>query len=247
MKIAVKLLAVGVLGIVLGVASAKPWSSISTVKDRLTQSVGGKIPIDAVRETPAPGLFEVQSGGDIFYSDATGKFVVLDGRLMDLDKKLDLTKASIDKASAINFGTDLPLQLAIKEVKGTGKRVMAVFEDPACPSCRVLHKLLSQMEDVTIYHFVYPIIDPTAGAYKIMATLCAPETNRVAIWNTFMDGGMVEGDVSCDASSVRTIMDAGKKLGIHNTPTVFLQNGQRLVGALPPDQFVAALDEAAPR
>lgn len=247
MKSTVKFLAIGVLGVVLGVASARPWSSISTVKDRLTQSVAGKIPIDAVRETPAPGLFEVQSGGDIFYTDATGKFVVLDGRLMDLDKKLDLTKASIDKASAINFGTDLPLQLAIKEVKGTGKRVMAVFEDPACPSCRILHKLLSQMDDVTIYHFVYPVIDPTAGAYKVKATLCAPEANRVAIWNTFMDGGTVEGDVNCDASAVGTIMDAGKKLGIHNTPTVFLQNGQRLVGALPPDQFVAALDEAAPR
>jgi thiol:disulfide interchange protein DsbC len=120
MKSIVKLLAIAALGVALGVASAKPWSSVSTVKDRLTQSVGGKIPIDAVRETPAPGLFEVQSGGDIFYSDATGKFVILDGRLMDLDRKLDLTKASIDKASAINFGTDLPLQLAIKEVKGNG-------------------------------------------------------------------------------------------------------------------------------
>ena len=242
-----KVLAIGALGVALGVASAKPWSTLAAVKERLTQSVAGKIPIDAVRATPAPGLFEVQSGPDIFYTDATGKFVILDGRLMDLDKKMDLTKASLDKASAINFSTDLPLQLAIKEVKGTGKRVMAVFEDPACPSCRVLHKLLSQMDDVTIYHFMYPIIDPNGGAYKVKATLCAPEANRVAIWNMFMDGGMAEGDVSCDASAVGTIMDAGKKLSIHNTPTVFLGNGQRLVGALPPDDFVAALDAAEPR
>ena len=243
----VKFLGVCAIGFTLGIVSAKPWSTLATVRERLTQSVAGKIPIDAVRTTPAPGLFEVQSGSDIFYTDATGKFVVLDGRLMDLDKQIDLTKVAIDKASSINFGTDLPLQLAIKEVKGNGKRVMAVFEDPACPSCRVLNKLLSQMEDVTIYHFMYPIIDSEGGAYKVKATLCAPEQNRLAIWNTFMDGGMVQGDMSCDASAVGTIMTAGRKLGIHNTPTVFLQNGQRLVGALPPDQFVAALDAAAPR
>ncbi|MBK7000105.1 MAG: hypothetical protein IPH35_09075 [Rhodoferax sp.] len=31
-----------------------------------TERLQEKYPIDTVRETPAPGLFEVQSGGDIF-------------------------------------------------------------------------------------------------------------------------------------------------------------------------------------
>lgn len=238
---------VGAVGFVIGVASAKQGASIAAVQARLTQSIAGRVPIDSVRTTPTAGLYEVQSGGDIFYSDASGKFVILDGRLMDLEKKLDLTKASIDRASAINFTTDLPLHLAIKEVKGTGRRVMAVFEDPACSSCRILHRQISQLDDVTIYHFMYPVIDPEGAPIKIKTTMCAPEANRAEIWNTFMDGGQVEGDMNCDASAIAKIMETGKKLNIHNTPTVFLQSGLRLVGALPPDQFVAALDEAVPR
>ena len=38
------------------------------------------------------------------------------------------------------------------------------------------------------------------------------------------------------------IIKFGEKFNIANTPTVVLGNGKRLVGATPPEQFIAELD-----
>jgi thiol:disulfide interchange protein DsbC len=38
------------------------------------------------------------------------------------------------------------------------------------------------------------------------------------------------------------ILKFGEKYRIQNTPTVFLGNGKRLIGATPPEQFMTELD-----
>jgi hypothetical protein len=51
----------------------------------------------------------------------------------------------------------LPLEHAIKTVRGDGARQLAVFSDPDCPYCLVLEReTLSKIDNVTIYTFLYP-------------------------------------------------------------------------------------------
>ena len=57
-----------------------------------------------------------------------------------------------------------------------------------------------------------------------------------------MNGSRVEGPESCDVSGIMEIVKFGEKFNIANTPTVVLGNGKRLVGATPPEQFIAELD-----
>lgn len=65
------------------------------------------------------------------YLDENGQYLVRDGNLIDLKAERNLTQKRMDELLAINSGT-LPLDLAIKQVAGSGKRVVAVFEDPNC-------------------------------------------------------------------------------------------------------------------
>jgi thiol:disulfide interchange protein DsbC len=51
----------------------------------------------------------------------------------------DLTRERIDEINKIKF-SDLPLDKAIKTVKGDGSRVIAVFEDPNCGYCKRLRR-----------------------------------------------------------------------------------------------------------
>ena len=51
------------------------------------------------------------------------------GRVVDTKTYQDYTKARLDEINKVAF-SDLPLEVAMKEVKGNGKRVIAVFEDP---------------------------------------------------------------------------------------------------------------------
>jgi thiol:disulfide interchange protein DsbC len=87
------------------------------------------------------------------YVDAAGRYAV-EGQLIDLLTQRDLTRERQEKLSRINF-SKLPLALAIKTVRGNGKRTLAIFEDPLCQVCRVLHQFMAQLTDITLYTFIY--------------------------------------------------------------------------------------------
>ncbi len=211
------------------------------LKDAIESNTSGKVSVSGVAKTPIPGIYEITSGPDIFYADSTGRYGFVDGRLVDMKEGKDLTAMRLEKLSMIDF-KELPLDLAIKTVHGNGKRVLAVFEDPACQSCVALHKFLEQIPDATVYTFMYPIVSPDSIP-KAQAAWCS--TDRAKAWSTLMHGGQITTSPKCDTSGLARIAAVGDKLNIAGTPTVFLPDGRRLVGATPPDQLMAAIDEAA--
>src|SRR3546814_996633 len=56
--------------------------------------------------------------------------------------------------------SSLPLDLAIKQVKGDGSRKIAVFEDPNCGYCKRLHQALQNVDNITVYTLLFPILSP---------------------------------------------------------------------------------------
>ncbi len=212
------------------------------VKKGIEHYTSGSVAVDTVSKTPIAGLYEISSGTDVFYADASGRYALVEGRLMDLQDKQDLTAIRLDRLSRIDFRT-LPLDLAIKTVSGDGRRVLAIFEDPTCPVCRALHKFIAQLPDVTVYAFAYPVVSPEAAPIARSAW-CAPD--RASAWDTAMRGTPLRPATPCDTRAIEQIVALGDRLHITGTPTVFLADGRRLVGAVPPDQFVRALDELAP-
>ena len=100
------------------------------VKKLIEPRLGENAKADSVRQTPYSGLFEVRTGGDIIYTDRKGEFIFV-GNVLNSKTYENYTRARIDEISKIKF-SDLPLESSIKVVKGDGKRVMAIFEDPNC-------------------------------------------------------------------------------------------------------------------
>lgn len=219
-----------------------PASIVSQIKANIAANTKGEVIAETVRATPVEGLFEVTTKGmDLFYVDKTGRYGLIDGRMVDMRDKRDLTMARITELRNIDFKV-LPLHLAIK--RGNGSKVMAVFEDPTCPVCRPVHKFIGQIPDTTVYHFPFPVV--TKEALPITATAwCSP--NRAEVWERAMQGGQVAPaqKPACDISALQEIVKVGEALNVTGTPTVFLANGRRLQGAVPPDQFLEALEESA--
>jgi thiol:disulfide interchange protein DsbC len=211
------------------------------IKSAVETNSGNKVRVDNVARTPIASVYEITSGNEIFYVDESGSYAFVDGRLVDLRTQRDLTSGRLERLQAVDF-KELPLQHAIKEVHGNGKRKMAIFEDPNCPICRVFHKFMAQLDDVTIYKFMFPVIDPaSAGLAKV--AWCS--NDRAQVWEAIMNGARPQGRQDCDTRGLVAILKTGEKLQINNTPTVFLGNGKLLVGATPPEQFVAELDASA--
>jgi len=194
--------------------------------------------VNSVAKTPYSGLYEVVVGDTIFYADEKVNFVFR-GEIIDARSQKNFTEERQQKLSAIKF-EDLPLEIAIKQVRGSGKRVVAIFSDPYCPYCKSLDRALMREDDITIYTFLFPIIRPES-ADKSRAIWCAPD--RAKAYYDFMLNGRDTAIAGSCSAPVDKWLALGQKFGVRATPTSFATNGQRIMGARP-EELVKLIGEA---
>lgn len=224
-------------------ASAHAQNPEAEIKKKVEAAIGEGAKVDSVRKAGALGLYEVVVGGEILYTDdKVGHFIL--GQIIDPKTRKNLTQERLNKLSAIKF-SELPLDLAIKQVKGNGgngKRVIATFEDPNCTYCKKLAKELQGVTDVTIYTFVYPILSQDSFD-KSKAIWCAPD--RAKAWNDYMLNGAAPAAGKCDTSGLDKVMETAQKLRVRGTPAIFLADGTRVPGFMEKAQLEQAMTQAA--
>ena len=204
----------------------------------------GGIKVDGVQPSSLPGLYEVrfqtQEGPQIVYVDAQANHIFV-GDIIEFKTDRNLTQERIRRLSAIKFES-LPLELAVKVQRGNGKRVLAMFSDPYCPACQQFEKVLAQVEDITIYYFMYPVIRPELADHS-RAVWCAPDRSKAWL-DLALRGKPTATSANCD-TPVEKVLELGRSLRVGSTPTLILANGERHVGGLPAAKLRTALDEAA--
>lgn len=226
MKIFLKPAAAALFAMIAGGAMAQ--ATEAQIKKTLEPRLGDNVSIDSVTRTPYSGLYEVRIGNDIFYTDARGDYLFL-GRIVDSRNFEDHTKARLDEINRIKFA-DLPFDQALKFVRGNGKRVIAVFEDPNCGYCKRFRKTLQQVDNITVYTFMYNILSEDS-AVKSRNIWCAP--NRTQAWDEWMLSGKQPpaAPANCTAPNEQ-IFALGRSLNVTGTPTIFFTDGSRIPGAI---------------
>lgn len=209
------------------------------VKKAVESILGKNAKVESVRKAGVMGLYEVIVGGEIAYVDEKAAYLIF-GNIVDVKSRRDITEERKNKLSQIKF-SDLPLDLAIKQVKGNGKRIIATFEDPNCGYCKRLAKEISKMDDITVYTFLMPILSPDS-VDKSQNIWCA--SDRVKAWNDWMVGGTAPASAKCDSSAVQKSLAFGQKLNVRGTPTIFFADGSRMPGYVPAAQLEQAIAKA---
>lgn len=194
---------------------------------RLIESRFGGIKVESVLKTPYFGLYELLVGDEIIYTDEKVNYI-FNGSVVDTRTRRNLTEERQQKLATIKFD-DLPLDIAIKQVRGNGKRVVAIFADPFCPYCRRLDQGLAQVQDATIYTFLYPIIRKEESPQMAARIWCSAD--RARAYYEFMLNNKEPGTASDCKAPLDRWLALGQKLGIRATPVSFVPNGQRIVGA----------------
>ena len=225
--------------------SASVCADEAQIRKALEPKLGGA-KIEGVQPAPIQGLWEVRfrtdEGMRLVYTDAAGSYVI-DGNIYDLRRNRDLTAERLRQLNAIKFES-LPLDLAVKVQRGNGKRVLAMFSDPYCPACRQFERTLAQLDDITVYVFMYPVIRPENADHS-RAVWCSPD--RAKAWLELAAAPrpkVPEVSASC-ANPVDKVLETGRKLGVNSTPTLFLANGERLSGGLAAADLKDLLDRSA--
>ncbi|VXB57717.1 DsbC family protein [Massilia sp. 9I] len=210
----------------------------ATIKKALEPRLGGA-KIEAIRETPYGGLYEVRVAGDILYTDKKGEYLFI-GHVYDTKTSTNLTRSRVDEINKIKF-TDLPFEMALKQVKGNGKRQIAVFEDPNCGYCKRLRQTtLKEIDNVTIYTFMYNILSEDSFV-KSKNIWCAAD--RVKAWDDWMINGKLPptAPAACESPNDK-VLALGQKLRIQGTPAIFFTDGSRIPGAIDLKGLEAKLD-----
>lgn len=198
--------------------------------------------ITSISKTPYGGLYEVVADGQIAYTTADAKYLVL-GNVIDLASKRNITAARNAKLMEVKWST-LPLANAIKEVRGNGSRKLAVFSDADCPYCRKLEPELEKLTNVTIYTFLYPIEGLHPEAVPTSKKIWC-EKDRLKAWKAYMLKGEEPKSKGDCANPVDETVALGARLRIGGTPTLILENGQRIPGYIPADKLEPLLSAAS--
>ena len=200
--------------------------------------------IEGVAPAPMPGLWEVRyrtaSGVRLLYTDPSGRFVVT-GNIHDLRTEKDLTAERLEQLNAIRFAS-LPMDQAVKIQRGDGKRVLAMFSDPYCPACKQFEQTLQQVDNVTIYVFMYPVIRPELAQHS-QAVWCSPD--RAKAWLDLALRGQRPATPPGCPTPIDKIVDLGQSLGVNSTPTLIFPNDRRIAGGLKLPDLQRLLDQAA--
>ena len=212
----------------------------AAIRKNLAERIPQLQKIDEVSKSAMPGLFEIRvNGTEIYYTDGEGNFL-LQGNLIDTRQRRNLTEERVDKLNAISFDA-LPLKDAFTIVRGTGKRKLAVFEDPNCGYCKRFERDLQKVDNVTIHMFLYPILSADSNE-KSKNIWCAKD--RVKAWQDWMVRDKVAATASCDISAIERNVEIGRKHKITGTPTLIFADGTRVPGAITAAQVEKYLTDA---
>jgi len=234
-----------ILFLALLLAAGSAGANEAQIRKALEPKLGGA-KIEGVQPAPLAGLWEVrfrtERGMRVLYTDATGNYVI-QGNIFDIRTDRDITEERLRKLNAVKFES-LPLDLAVKVQRGNGKRVLAMFSDPYCPACRQFEKALGQIDDITVYVFMYPVIRPENAEHS-KAVWCSPDRAKAWLELAAAPTPKLPAAAATCANPVDKVLEAGRKLGVNSTPTLFLANGERLSGGLSAPDLKELLDQAA--
>ena len=213
--------------LLLGMASSVIAVNEKQIRPEIQKRLGTSANVRNVTPSPIPGLFEVQVNNEIFYTDSNAKYLI-QGEMVELASGNNLTTKRQEDINRIKW-SELPQAQAFKVVRGNGSRQIAVFSDPNCGYCKRLEKTLQQLDNVTIYNYLIPILSADS-ALKSKQIWCAADQQKV--WNDWMLNNLGPSGKSDCANPIDKNLTLAKNYGINGTPTIFFTDGSRFPGAV---------------
>lgn len=196
--------------------------------------------VERVTKTDYLGMYEIYASGQILYTDDKVS-VVFAGPMLDPKTMRNLTAERMKILSAVKI-SELPLDLAVKTVRGNGSRTLVTFENPNCGYCKKVAQDLAQLKDVTIYTFMYAILslDSTEKSNQVWCS-----KDRAKAWNSMMLEGKIPTAKTDCATPVQKVQEIGRKYAITGTPTLIFASGERVPGAISVGEIEQRLAQAA--
>lgn len=213
------------LALLLGV-NVSAFANVELVKTRLAQQYPN-IKLTHIKPTEMSGLYSAVMDNQVVYINEQAQYLFV-GSMIRLKDHRNLTKDMVLENNRIDM-KKLPLQDAIKTVKGNGQRQLVIFSDPNCPYCKTLDANLQQLNNVTIYTFLYPLKAQSIIPSK--QVWCS--ANPALAWSNLMQKGIQPNAAANCSTPIERNLALGEQLALFGTPAIIFENGHKVMGAYP--------------
>ncbi|TCD20544.1 protein-disulfide isomerase [Pseudomonas sp. IC_126] len=201
------------------------------------QSIQPDMPIEAIAESPMPGVYQVQlKGGRQLYASADGQFIIQgylfqfkDGQARNLTEQAQ----SQSVAAAIDA---IPLNEMVIFAPEKPKTHITVFTDTDCGYCQKLHSEVPELNrlGVEVRYMAFPRQGMGShGANTLTSVWCAKDPQEA------MNKAKARQELSaatCD-NPIAEQYELGQLIGVQGTPAIVLADGQIIPGYQPAPQL----------
>jgi len=197
------------------------------------------VEITSLEPSPIPGVLQMSVGADLYYVTEDGKYF-LSGDIFALDSRDNLTEVARSNARVAYLAT-LGDDAGITFPAAKEQYRVTVFTDVDCAYCRKLHREIADYNKlgISVRYLLFPRQGPGSASWgKSEAVWCA-KSRQDAL--TQAKNGEPVNSEKCDASVIGDYYKLGKSLGIAGTPSIYLPDGQLLVGYHSPKELLEIL------
>lgn len=242
------LLVVGLVSLAIGHPGLIDEQS-SVARAAVAKSFPGAV-IKDWQPAPMQGLYMFSLNHDerIFFVDASGRYLLAQAALFDIEKQKNLTQEFIlHKRQEIIGNVSLDnaiLYKPAKQVEGAPKKPLLVFDDPDCPFCRELHGEVKQLvaAGVPVAIMLHPVERIHKGAtQKSVNIWCA--SDRVEALDLALSGKPVPEVKSCE-TPIEQNLQLARQLGGGPTPYIVFPDGRTVSGKRSAGELMALLGMA---
>lgn len=204
---------------------------------QVLQSAQPDLPIEAIAESPMPGLYQVQlKGGRQLYASPDGQFV-LQGFLYRFEggQAINLTEQAQSQSIAKEINA-IPASEMVVFAPKNPKTHITVFTDTDCGYCQKLHSEVPDLNrmGVEVRYVAFPRQGMGShGANTLTSVWCAKDRQAA------MNLAKARKDVpaaSCD-NPIAKQYEMGQLIGVQGTPAIILADGQMIPGYQPAAQL----------
>ncbi len=201
------------------------------------------VPVDSIKKTPAEGIYELTSNGQIAYVTADGKYLIA-GDLIDVENRQNLTQAQQD-AQRLTSLEGIPAERKlVYPADGDTKHAITILTDPTCPFCDKLHKELPKLREagVEVTYILTPRQGPGSKGFELSSKVACADDPKEALERA-MNGDSVDAE-ACHDDMIKENMALSSRLGMSGTPYTILPNGAAMPGYRPANVMLQAIEQS---
>ncbi|GAB2781232.1 bifunctional protein-disulfide isomerase/oxidoreductase DsbC [Halomonas shantousis] len=226
----------------VALAMAEPPEPPEALRGEL-QLNGHSVPVEAVRETPLPGIYEVRlQGGNTLYADAKGDYLLAGDLYHNAESGMvNLTEQAANDRRVTQLAEIPASERIIFKPAGEVRAKVTVFTDASCPYCQKFHQEVPRLNrmGIEVDYLAFPRMGlKSEGARVLRQAWCAENPSEAV--TAAMRGETLQAAADCD-NPVDEHYALGLATGIQGTPAIVLPDGQMVPGYVPAERLATML------